>query len=149
MARRSIGVVLIVALLGWTVSVNQPLSACTGLHSRAAALVPAGTPPAPKPEPSPSHHNCCPPVSQTSETSAAAPHCSSGLQISANHDCCSVSHSLPATLRHFILRTTKLATALAPLPQSSVVLLSASVPSVSLENSPSPSRPGSYTVSRN
>src|SRR5271157_2649735 len=61
MARRSLGVVLIVALLGWAVSFNQPLLACTGKCSRAAVGVPAGASPAHKPEPSPSRHSCCPP----------------------------------------------------------------------------------------
>ena len=55
------GVVLIVALLGWTVSVTQPLLARTGMCSRAAVGVPAGASPAYKPEPSPSRRSCCPP----------------------------------------------------------------------------------------
>ncbi|HTC42511.1 MAG TPA: hypothetical protein VK703_13110, partial [Candidatus Acidoferrales bacterium] len=50
MARRSFGVVLIVALMGWTV--NQPMQ-CEGQHSRAAVVVLAGASPAYQPEPSP------------------------------------------------------------------------------------------------
>lgn len=149
MARRSIGVVLIVALLGWTVSVNQPLFACTGLHSRAAVAVPAGTPPALKPEPSPSHHNCCPSVSQKPPSSDAPSHCSSTLQISANHNCCSVSHSAPITRPLLISRVSKLDSTLTPPAQCTQLVRTATAVAVSFENSPPPSQPASVTVLRN
>ena len=127
MARRPLGVVLIVTLLGWTVSVNQPLSACTGLHSRAAAVVPAGTPPALKPEPSPSHHNCCPPASQKIQAEDAVTHCPFSLQASANHDCCKVSHSVPVSRRHYVSLTPRTFVLLLMLaPQVSVLHPSAS-----------------------
>lgn len=91
MARRSLGVVLIVALLGWAASVNQPLAACTGMNSRAAVGVPAGASPAHKPEPSPSHHSCCPPEGLTSTEAqpSVSPICP--FHKSRNRDCCSVS----------------------------------------------------------
>jgi hypothetical protein len=89
MARRSLGVVFIVALLGWTV--NQPTLGCQGSYSRAAVVVLAGASPAHQPEPSPSRHNCCPHESEEAKTAqpASAAHCSS--VVSMNHDCCSVS----------------------------------------------------------
>ena len=91
MARRSLGVVLIVALLGWAVSVNQPLLACTGMNSRAAVGVPAGASPAHKPEPSPSHRDCCPPegVSAAEAQPSVSPICP--IHKSRNRDCCSIS----------------------------------------------------------
>ena len=91
MARRSLGVVLIVTLLGWAVSFNQPLLACTGMNSRAAVGVPAGASPAHKPEPSPSHHSCCPPegTSSTQAQPSVSPICP--LHRSRNRNCCSVS----------------------------------------------------------
>ena|SRR5208283_583013 len=91
MARRSLGVVLIVALLGWAVSVNQPLLACTGMNSRAAVGVPAGASPAHKPEPSPSHHDCCPPegITSTEAQPSVSPICP--FHKSPNRDCCSIS----------------------------------------------------------
>lgn len=91
MARRSLGVVLIVALLGWAVSVNQPLLACTGMNSRAAVGVPAGASPAHKPEPSPSHRDCCPPegVSAAEAQPSVSPICP--FHKSRNRDCCSIS----------------------------------------------------------
>jgi hypothetical protein len=89
LARRSVGVVLIVALVGW--AVNQPMG-CQSQHSRAAVGVPAGASPAYQPEPSTSRHNCCPPKrasALTPENPAAAicalhPH-------SKPPDCCSFS----------------------------------------------------------
>ena len=91
MARRSLGVVLIVALLGWAASVNQPLVACTGMNSRAAVGVPAGASPAHKPEPSPSRHSCCPPegLSATEAQPSVSPICP--FHKSRNRDCCSIS----------------------------------------------------------
>jgi hypothetical protein len=96
MARRSLGVVLIVALLGWTV--NQPTLGCQGPYSRAAVVVLAGASPAHQPEPSPSRHNCCPHESEEAKTSqpASAPQCSS--LVSMNQDCCSVSSDIDRDL---------------------------------------------------
>jgi hypothetical protein len=83
------GVVLIVALLAW--SVNQRVIACTGLQSRAAVVVPAGSPPAPKPEPSPSRHNCCP--LETNHTEKTQPSSLPDCKIHASLDssCCSIA----------------------------------------------------------
>jgi|SRR5579863_1317297 len=90
-SRRFTGVVLIVALLGW--SVNQRVVACAGLPSRAAVVVPAGSPPAPKPEPSPSRHNCCPLESKYAEKArpSSLPEC----KIHSNLDlsCCSIANN--------------------------------------------------------
>lgn len=88
-ARRSTGVVLIVALLGWTV--NRPMW-CQSQHSRAASVVPAGASPAYKPEPSPSRHTCCPhgnasAVNSEDPASAICVH----DHASRTPDCCSVS----------------------------------------------------------
>jgi len=93
MARRSLGVVLIVALLGWTVSVNQPLLACTGKYSRAAVGVPAGASPAHKPEPSPSRHSCCPPEGKSSAVAQPSVSSICLLHMSHHRDCCSLSRS--------------------------------------------------------
>jgi len=88
-ARRSVGVVLIVALLGWTV--NQPMW-CQSQHARAAVGVPAGASPAYKPEPSPSRHSCCPQKSAPAVKTENA-----GSAIRAHHaqskslGCCSFS----------------------------------------------------------
>jgi hypothetical protein len=92
------GVVLIVALLGW--SVNQRVVACTGLPTRAAVVAPAGSPPAPKPEPSPSRHNCCPLESKHSEKSksAALPDCK--MHASQDLSCCSIAKN-PASRMPF------------------------------------------------
>ncbi len=88
-SRRLIGVVLIVALLGW--SVNQRVVACTGLPSRAAVVAPAGSPPAPKPEPSPSRHNCCPLETKNSEKPKPSflPDCK--MRASLDLSCCSIA----------------------------------------------------------
>ena len=88
-ARRSMGVVVIVALLGWTV--NQPMW-CQGQHSRAAVVVPAGASPAYKPEPSPSRHTCCP----RRESSAVTPEAPASGTCPHHHtkpspECCSMS----------------------------------------------------------
>jgi len=90
-SRRSLGVVLIVALLAW--SVNQRVIACTGVQSRAAVVVPAGTPPAPKPEPSPSRHNCCP--LESKHSGAAQPSLPPDCQLHAKLDvsCCSIANN--------------------------------------------------------
>lgn len=66
MARRSLGVVLIVALVSWTV--NWLTFGCQSQHSRAAVVVPAGASPAYQPEPSRSRHACCPQVLRFSST---------------------------------------------------------------------------------
>jgi hypothetical protein len=93
MARRSLGVVLIVALLGWTV--NRPILGCEGQHSRAAVVVLAGASPAYQPEPSPTRHSCCPRESQkeavlVSSSPSGCPHF-----LSSHADCCSVAkHTL-------------------------------------------------------
>lgn len=89
MARRSLGVVLIVALLGWTV--NQPTLGCQGPYSRAAAVVLAGASPAHQPEPSPSRHDCCPHESAEAKTAQPTSAAHSSFLASVNHDCCSVA----------------------------------------------------------
>ena len=104
MARRSLGVVLIVTLLGWTV--NQPTSGCQSAHSRAAVVVLAGASPAHQPEPSPSRHNCCPHESEPAKEPASAMHCSS--RISLIHQCCTVSSDIgrdlpPGIAKHSLL----------------------------------------------
>lgn len=83
------GVVLIVALLAW--SVNQRVLACAGLQSRAAVVAPAGSPPAPKPEPSPSRHNCCPLESKHAEKArpSSLPDCK--IHASLDLSCCSIA----------------------------------------------------------
>jgi hypothetical protein len=99
-ARRSVGVVLIVALLGWPV--NQPMW-CQSQHSRAAVGVPAGASPAYKPEPSPSRHSCCPQKSASAVTPEnSAPAISAHHPQSKSQDCCSISRpwrpGLPASV---------------------------------------------------
>ena len=88
MARRSLAVVLIVALQGWTV--NWPLMGCKGQHSRAAVLVPAGASPAYQPEPSPTRHSCCPHESLEPNTAASFVH-ECVRHSAAQPGCCSVS----------------------------------------------------------
>lgn len=90
MAGRSVGVVLIVALLGWTV--NQPIWECQGPDSRAAVVVLAGASPAHQPEPSPSRHNPCPHESEEAKANppASRVHCS--FHSSMNAGCCSISN---------------------------------------------------------
>ncbi len=86
MARRSFGVVFIVALLGWTV--NQPIMGCEGQHSRAAVVVLAGASPAYQPEPSPTRHSCCPRESDhVAVSSPRIPSC----HPHSTSDCCSLS----------------------------------------------------------
>ena len=103
MARRSFGVVLIVALLGWTV--NQPIMGCEGQHSRAAVVVLAGASPAYQPEPSPTRHSCCPresrPATQPSSSSHPCPH-----QFSSHHDCCSLAGNIPSPVPPAVLTQT-------------------------------------------
>jgi hypothetical protein len=85
MTRRAFGVVLIVALMGWTV--NQPLQG-EGQHSRAAVVVLAGASPAYQPEPSPTRHSCCPRESHHAAVSAQRiPSC----HPHSTSDCCSLS----------------------------------------------------------
>ena len=88
-SRRLMGVVLIVALLGW--SVNQRMAACTGLPSRAAVVAPAGSPPAPKPEPSPSRHSCCPLEKKNFQKSrpSSLPDCK--IHATLDLSCCSIA----------------------------------------------------------
>jgi hypothetical protein len=88
------GVVLIVALLGW--SVNQRVVACTGLPTRAAVVAPAGSPPAP--EPSPSRHNCCPLKSKAPEKSkpTSLPDCK--MHASLDLSCCSIAKNTASRL---------------------------------------------------
>jgi len=112
MARRSFGVVLIVALLGWTV--NQPILGCEGQHSRAAVAALAGASPAYQPEPSPTRHSCCPRESQPPAGSHnhSCPH-----QISPHSDCCSVTNQVPRGVLPALLKESPLAKcALHPLP---------------------------------
>jgi hypothetical protein len=85
MARRSFGVVLIVALMGWTV--NQPMQ-CEGQHSRAAVVVLAGASPAYQPEPSPTRHSCCP---RESHHAAVSPRRIPRCHPHSTSDCCSLS----------------------------------------------------------
>lgn len=103
MARRSFGVVLIVALLGWTV--NQPIMGCEGQHSRAAVVVLAGASPAYQPEPSPTRHSCCPrenrPATQPSSSSHPCHH-----QFSSHHDCCSLAGNTPDPIPLAVLTPT-------------------------------------------
>jgi hypothetical protein len=98
MARRSFGVVLIVALLGWTV--NQPMG-CEGQHSRAAVTVLAGASPAYQPEPSPTRHSCCPHERQAAQPSSPASQCPHSF--SFPHDCCSLAGDLQTTAPTAIL----------------------------------------------
>ena len=90
-SRRSTGVVLIVALLAW--SVNQRVLACAGLPSRAAVVAPAGSPPAPKPEPSPSRHDCCPLEPKHAEKArpSSLPDCK--IHASLDLSCCSIANN--------------------------------------------------------
>ena len=153
MARRSLGVVLIVTLLGWTVSVNQPLHACTGSHSRAVAVVaPAGTPPALKPEPSPSRHSCCPseshklPATQTPHHPCQA----SSPQFSSGHSCCSLTQGLPSPRHTWTGRTPQSQALLSWPPQNGSIIKLAEPQTVSLSN-PSPPRllTSSHVILRN
>jgi hypothetical protein len=95
MARRSSGVVLIVALLSWTV--NQLNLECQGQHSRAAVVVLAGASPAYQPEPSPTRHSCCPrerrPVTPPSPNPSPCHRHSS-----PSRNCCSITHETFAAL---------------------------------------------------
>lgn len=100
MARRSFGVVLIVALLGWTV--NQPIMGCERQHSRAAVAAPAGASPAYQPEPSPTRHSCCPRESQHTAVSASRiPSC----QLRSIFDCCSLSKESQSGLPPAVVKT--------------------------------------------
>jgi hypothetical protein len=98
MARRSLGVVLIVALVGWTV--NRPMQ-CQGQHSRAAVVLLAGASPAYQPEPSPTRHSCCPRESKSSVSPFSGHTPSCDHQMASHSDCCSVfkdsQTGLPAT----------------------------------------------------
>jgi|HubBroStandDraft_4_1064222.scaffolds.fasta_scaffold716709_1 hypothetical protein len=152
MARRSLGVVLIVTLLGWTVSVNQPLHACTGSHSRAVAVALAGTPPALKPEPSPSRHSCCPseshklPAIQTPHHQCQA----SSLQFSSGHSCCSLTQGLPSPRHTRTARTPQSQALLSLPPQNGAIIKLAEPQSVSFSNlSPPPPLTSSHLVLRN
>ena len=88
MARRSLGVVLIVALLGWTV--NQPVMGCEGQCSRAAVTVLAGASPAYQPEPSPTRHSCCPRERHTSAPPSSLPALQCHHGRSSSRDCCAL-----------------------------------------------------------
>jgi len=90
-SRRFTGVVLIVALLGW--SVNQRVVACAGLPSRAAVVAPAESPIAPKPEPSPSRHGCCPLESKHASKAhpSSLPDCK--MHASLDLSCCSIANN--------------------------------------------------------
>jgi len=100
MARRSLGVVLIVALLGWTV--NQSIMGCEGQHSRAAVTVLAGASPAYQPEPSPTRHSCCPRESQTAAQPSSHPR-KCHPRSSSSNDCCSVKKESSRALLPAIL----------------------------------------------
>ena len=88
MARRSLGVVLIVTLLGW--SVNQPATACSGMRRRAAAVVQAGASPA-SPEPSLTRHICCPGKKSQTPVTQPSPLSNCSLRPIPDHRCCVVS----------------------------------------------------------
>jgi hypothetical protein len=88
-SRRSIGVVLIAALLAW--SVNQRVLTCSGDQSRAAVVAPAGASPAPKPEPSPSRHNCCPFEKMHSWQPQPLSHPNCPLHAKLAVNCCSIA----------------------------------------------------------
>ena len=90
--RRSTGVVLIVALLAW--SVNQRVMACPGLLSRAAVVAPAGSPPAPKPEPSASRHNCCPLEKKHLKAAQPSSHSECKMHEKMDLSCCSIAGHL-------------------------------------------------------
>jgi hypothetical protein len=100
MARRSSGVVLIVALLGWTV--NRPHMECESQHSRAAVVVQAGASPAYQPEPSPTRHSCCPRESHQPEAQSTTDFPACHHQFASNASCCSVKkdgqQGLPPTV---------------------------------------------------
>ena len=100
MARRSFGVVLIVALLGWTV--NRPNMGCESQHSRAAVVVQAGASPAYQPEPSPTRHSCCPRESHQPEALPTTEFSACHHPFASNASCCSVSkdgqRGLPPTV---------------------------------------------------
>jgi len=83
------GVVLIVGLLAWTV--NLRVLACSGIPSRAAVVAQAGTPPAAKPEPSPSRHNCCPKEAKDSRQAqpSSFPKCVAHANV--DFSCCSLA----------------------------------------------------------
>ena len=95
-SRRSLGVVLIVALLTW--SVSQRAIACPGMQSRAAVVAPAGSPPAPKPEPSPSRHNCCPLESKHFVQPQSPSLFDCGLHAKPDLSCCSMTNDLALRL---------------------------------------------------
>jgi len=152
MARRSLGVVLIVTLLGWTVSVNQPLHACTGSHSRAVAVAPAGTPPALKPEPSPSRHGCCPSEShKLPATKTPHQQCQvSSPQFSSGHSCCYLTHGLPSYRHAWTARTPESQAPLSLPPQTGANIKVAQPLPVSFSNlSPPPLLTSSHVILRN
>ena len=92
MAKRSIGVILNVTLLAW--SVNLLFVACSGPNSRAAVLVSAGASPAAKPEPSPSRHNCCPRKSVHATQVSFSPAEFCPLLAPPAMNCCGATHDL-------------------------------------------------------
>jgi hypothetical protein len=133
MARRSLGVVLIVTLLGW--SVNQPATACRGMRPRAAAVLQAGASPA-SPEPSLTRHICSP--GKKSQTAVTQPFPLSNCSIGPTpvRRCCTVSENLqglpsprrsvkPPTAKMFVL----IPNALSPSPRSASRTPFAAVPS--------------------
>ena len=107
MARRSLGVVLIVTLLGWTV--NQPALGCQRAYSRAAVVVLAGASPAYQPEPSPSRHNCCPHEGEPAASAepASAARCSS--RVSVTRECCRFSGDIDRDLLTAMAKSSPLA----------------------------------------
>ena len=122
MARRSLGVVLIVTLLGW--SVNQPATACTGMRPRAAAVVQAGASPA-SPEPSLTRHICCPGKKSQTAVSQPSPLSNCSIRPTPDRRYCTVSEDsqgLPSPRRSVKPPTAKMfvliPNALSPSPRS-------------------------------
>ena len=133
MARRSLGVVLIVTLLGW--SVNQPATACIGMRPRAAAVVQAGASPA-FPEPSLTRHICCPGKKPQTASTQPSPVSNCSIRPTSDRRCGTVSHDSqglpsphssvkPPAAKMFVLVTN----ALPPSPRSVSGALFAAVPS--------------------
>ena len=142
MARRSLGVVLIVTLLGW--SVNQPATACTGMRPRAAAVVQAGASPA-SPEPSRTRHICCP--GKKSQTAVIHPSPLSNCSRRPHPDrrCCTVSEDsrgLPSPRRSVKPPTAKMFV-LIPNALSPRLRSASRTPFAAVPSPPLPSLPGS------
>jgi len=143
MARRSLGVVLIVALVSWTV--NQLTFGCQGQHSRAAVVVPAGASPAYQPEPSPSRHTCCPQVKRPAGRSPDF--CLA--HVATHADCCSASKQAPTAISPKPFASPRLERFAAPVAfASSLVLLQQNHGAISIVHHSLEVRVPSHTVLR-